>query len=194
MTGEIEPDSTEVGGEIRWLNPPLREESAEAGLLEIGRETPSGSTSSEIVGTSDGGEMTPSTSSTGSGSILMGSGSSTSMGVSTRVGVSTSMDLSTSTSDSVSTIVLAFCPQRHSAVPKSVDASLRQTLQVSKSVLTSVVHTSAVVKVEWTSEGDLAVLYSVGVPSAEWKLSSDGMFRRETNDAVDGVFSPSDGS
>ena len=111
MTGEIEPDSTEVGGEIRWLNPPLREESAEAGLLEIGRETPSGSTSSEIVGTSDGGEMTPSTSSTGSGLILTGSGSLTSMGVSTRVGVSTSMDLSTSTSGSVSTMVLAFCPQ-----------------------------------------------------------------------------------
>lgn len=50
------------------------------------------------------------------------------------------------------------------------------------------------VKVEWTSEGDLAVLNSVGVPSGEWKLSSDGMFGRETNDAVDGVFSPSDGS
>ena len=194
MTGEIELDSTEVGGEISWLNPPLREERAEVGLLEIGRGISSGPTSSDIVGTSDGGDMTLSVS-TGSGSILTGSGSSTSTGVSTRMGVSTSMDLSISTSsDSVSTIVLAFCPQRHSAVPKSVDASLRQTSQVSKSVLTSVVHTSAVVKVEWTSEGDLAVLNSVGVPSAEWKLSSDGMFGRETNDAVDGVFSPSDGS
>ena len=50
------------------------------------------------------------------------------------------------------------------------------------------------VKVEWTPEGDLAVLYSVGVPLAEWRLSSDGTFGRETNDAVDGVFSPSDGS
>ena len=49
-------------------------------------------------------------------------------------------------------------------------------------------------KVECTSEGDLAVLNSVGVSSAEWKLSSDGMFGRETNDEVDGVFSPSDGS
>lgn len=37
MTGEMEEDSTEVGGEIRWLNPPLRKESVEAGLLELGR-------------------------------------------------------------------------------------------------------------------------------------------------------------
>ena len=50
------------------------------------------------------------------------------------------------------------------------------------------------VKVECTSEGDLAVLNSVGVSSAEWKLSSDGMLGRETNDEVDGVFPPSDGS
>ena len=179
MTGEMEVDSTEVGGEIKWLNPPLREESVVAGLLELGRGISSGFASSEIVGTSDGGEMTLSTSSadSGTGSI---SGSST---------------FSTSTSSSSSsTMVLAFCPQRHSAVPKSVEASLRQISQVSKSVLASVVHSSAVVKVECTSEGDLAVLNSVGVPSAEWKLSSDGMFGRETKDAVDGVFSPSDGS
>ena len=52
------------------------------------------------------------------------------------LGVSTSRDLSIS--DSVSTMVLAFCPQRHSAVPKSVEASLRQTSQVSKFVLASV--------------------------------------------------------
>jgi hypothetical protein len=197
LTGEMEADSTEVDGETRWLNPLLREERVEAGLLELGRGISSGTTSSEIVGTSDGGEMTLSTSSLGSGSTLTGSGSSTSMGISTSPGVSTSMDFSISTSSdsvSVSTILLAFCPQRHSAVPKSVDASLRQTSQVSKSVLTSVAHSSAVVKVELTSEGDLAVLNSVGVPSAEWKLSSDGMFGRETNDAVDGVFSPSDGS
>lgn len=185
MTGEMEVDSTEVGGEIRSLSPPPREESVEAGLLELGRGISSGSTSSEMVGTSDGGEITLSTSSagSGSGSILTGSGSST------------SMLLSTSTSSgSSSTMVLAFCPQRHSAVPKSVEASLRQTSQVPKSVLASVVHNSAVLKLECTSEGDLAVLNSVGVPSTEWKLSSDGMFGRETNDAVDGVFSPSDGS
>ena len=185
MTGEMEVDSTDVGGEIKWLNPPLREESVVAGLLEGGRGISSGLASSEIVGTSDGGEITLPTSSSGSGtgSILTGSGSSTSMAFST----------STSSSSS-STIVLAFCPQRHSAVPKSVEASLRQISQVSKSVLASVVHSSAVVKVECTSEGDLAVLNSVGVPSTEWKLSSDGMFGRETKDAVDGVFSPSDGS
>ena len=181
MTGEMDVDSTEVGGEIRCPNPPLREESVEAGLLELGSGTSSGLTSSEIVGTSDGGEMTLSTST--------GSGSSTSMGVSTSI----SFSISTS-SGSSSVTVLAFCPQRHSAVPKSVEASLRQTSQVSKSVLASVVHTSAVVKVECTSEGDLAVLNSVGVPSAEWKLSSDGMFGRETNEAVDSVFSPSEGS
>lgn len=224
--GDMEVDSTEVGGEIRRPNPLPREESVEAGLLEIGRGISSGPTSSEIVGTSDGGEIMLSTSSTGSGgSILVNSGSSTSMGVSTGMGVSTtigvsttmgvstttgvsttmgvststgvttSIDFSTSTpSDSVSTTILVFCPQRHSAVPYSVEASLRQTSQVSKSVLASVAQTSAVLKVEWTSEGDLAVLNSVGVPSAEWKLSSDGMFGRETNDAVDGVFSPSDSS
>jgi hypothetical protein len=187
----MEVDSTEVGGDIRWLNPPLRVESIEAGLLELGRGISSGPTSSEIVGNSDGGEITLSTSSTGSGSnsIPTGAGSSTS------IDVSTSTDLSTSTSsDSVSTIDLAFCPHRHSAVPKSVEVSLRQTSQVSKSVLSWVVQTSAVLKVECTSEGDLAVLNSVGVPSAESRLSSDGMFGRETNDAVDGVFSPSDGS
>jgi hypothetical protein len=156
ITGEMEVDSTEVGGEIRSRNPPLKTESAEAGLLELGRGISSGLTSSEIVGTSDGGEITLSTS-TGSGS-----GSSTSMDV------SSSMDLSTSaSSSSVSTTVLAFCPQRHSAVPYSVETSLRQTSQVSKSVLVSVVQTSAVVKAECTSEGDLAVLNSVGVPSAE---------------------------
>lgn len=120
MTGEIEVDSTEAGGEIRWLNPPLRAESVEVGLLELGRGTSSGPTSSEIVGTSDGGDMTLSTSSTGAGSTTTDSVSS--------VGVSTSIVLSTSTSsdstssdstssDSVSTMVLAFCPQRHSAVP-----------------------------------------------------------------------------
>ena len=141
MTGEMELDSTEVGGEIRLPNPPLREGSAEAGLLEIGRGISLGPASLEIIGTSDGGEMTLSTSSNGSGLILTGSGSSALTGDSTRIGVSTLMDLSVSTSDSVSTTVLAFCPQRHSAVPKSIDASLRQTLQVSKSVLTSVVHT-----------------------------------------------------
>jgi len=191
MTGEMEVDSTEVGGEIKCPSPPLREESVDAGLLELGRGIASGSTSSEMVGTSDGGEMTLPTSSTGSGSgsTLPGSGSSTSISLS----ISASSSTSTS-SGSSSTILLAFCPQRHSAVPKSVEASLRQTSQVSKSVLASVVHSSAVVKVECTSEGDLAVLNSVGVPSAEWKLSSDGMFGRETNDAVDGVFSPSDGS
>lgn len=207
MTGEMEVDSTEVGGEIRCPNPPLREERVEAGLLELGRGTSSGLTSSEIVGTSDGGEMTLPTSSngSGSGSVLTGSGSSTSTGGSTSAGGSISAGDSTSTafststssdssSDSSSTIVLAFCPQRHSAVPKSVDTSLRQTSQVSKSVLASVVHNSAVLKVECTSEGDRAVLNSVGVPSAEWKLSSEGMFGSETNDAVDGVFSPSDGS
>ena len=162
MTGEMEVDSTEVGGEIKWLNPPLREESVVAGLLELGRGISSGLASSEIVGTSDGGEMTLSTSAgSGSGSILTGSGSSTSISFST----STS---SSSSSNSSSTMVMAFCPQRHSAVPKSVEASLRQISQVSKSVLASVVHNSAVVKVECTSEGDLAVLNSVGVPSAEW--------------------------
>lgn len=190
MTGEMEVDSTEVGGEIKWLNPPLREESVVAGLLELGRGISSGLASSEIVGTSVGGEMTLSISSacSGSGSILTGSGSSNS------IAFSTSTSSSSSSSDSSSTIVLAFCPQRHSAVPKSVEASLRQISQVSKSVLASVVHSSAVVNVECTSEGDLAVLNSVGVPSAEWKLSSDGMFGRETKEAVDGVFSPSDGS
>ena len=139
MTGEIEVDSTEVGGEIKSLNPPPREESVEAGLLELGRGISSGSSSSEIVGTSDGGEITLSTSSAGSGlgSTLTGSGSS----------ISTVLSTSTS-SGSSSTTVLAFCPQRHSAVPKSVEASLRQISQVSKSVLASVVHNSAVVKVE----------------------------------------------
>ena len=203
-TGEMEVDSTEFGGEISCPNPPLRAESVETGLLELGSGTSSGLTSSEIVGSSDGVDMTLSTSAgSGSGSIT-DSDSSTSLGGS----LGGSMDLSTSTSsdssdssssgssssDSSSTIVLAFSPQRHSAVPKSVETSLRQTSQVSNSVLVSVVHTSAVLKVECTSEGDLAVLNSVGVPSAEWKLSSDGMFGRETNDAVDGVFSPSDGS
>ena len=57
MTGEIEDDSTEVGGEMRWPNPPPREESVELGLLGVGRGTPSGPASSDIVGTSDGGEM-----------------------------------------------------------------------------------------------------------------------------------------
>ena len=114
ITGEMDVDSTEVGGEIRWPNPPLREESVEVGLFELGRGISSGKTSSDIVGTSDGGEITLSTSATfsSSGSILTGSGSSTS------TGVSTSRDLSTSSSsNSVSTIALAFCPQRHSAVP-----------------------------------------------------------------------------
>lgn len=139
ITGEMEVDSTEVGGEIRCPNPPLREESVEAGLLELGRGISSGLTSSDIVGNSDGGDMTLSTSSagSGSGSIPTDSGSSTSTGDSTSIDDSTSMDgsasmgdstlidLSTSTSsNSSSTIVLAFCPQRHSAVPKSVEASL----------------------------------------------------------------------
>lgn len=179
-TGDIEVDSTVVGGEISGPNP-LRAESDEVGLLvEVGRGTPSGPTSSEIVGSSEGGEMKLPT------SIDSDSGSGSSLGV------STSRDLSIS--DSVSKMVLAFCPQRHSAVPKSVEASLRQTSQVSKFVLASVVHTSAVPKVECTTEGDLAVLNSVGALSEERKLSSDGMFGRETKDAVDGVFSPSDGS
>ena len=250
VTGEMELDPTEIGGEIRCPNPPLREESVEAGLFELGSGTSSGLTSSEIVGTSDGGDMTLSISTgSGSGSIIIGSGSSTSLDSSidfstsgSSISLDSSIDSSTATSSisldgsidpsittssvtldgsidpsittsspsisldgsmdsstsssssSSSTMVLAFCPQRHSAVPKSVEASLRQTSQVSKSVLASVVHSSAVLKVECTSEGDLAVLNSVGVPSAEWKLSSDGMFGRETNDAVDGVFSPSDGS
>ena len=172
MTGEIEVDSTEVGGEIRSLSPPLRKESVEAGLLELGSGTSSGLTSSEIVGTSDGGDMTLSTS-TGSGSSsITDSDSSTSLGGSIVLSTSTSSDSSSSSSsdsssDSSSTTVLALCPQRHSAVPKSVEASLRQTSQVSNSVLVSVVHTSAVLKAECTSEGDLAVLNSVGVPSAE---------------------------
>lgn len=191
ITGEMEVDSTEVGGEIKPPSPPLRAESVDAGLLELGRGISSGLTSSDIVDSSDGGEITLSTSSTGSGSssILTDSDSSVSVGGSNSAAFSTS-----TSSGSSSTIVLAFCPQRHSAVPKSVEASLRQTSQVSKSVLASVAHNSAVLKVECTSEGDLAVLNSVGAPSAEWKLSSDGMFGRETNDAVDGVFSPSDGS
>ena len=88
ITGEMEVDSTEVGGETRWPTPP-REDNVEIGLLELGRGISSGTTSSEIVGTSDGGEMTLSASSTGSGSILTGSGSSTSMDVSTSMGVST---------------------------------------------------------------------------------------------------------
>lgn len=205
MTGEMEVDSTEVGGEIRCPNPPLREESVEVGLLDLGRGTSSGLTSSEIVGTSDGGEITLSTSSTGSGSgsILTDSASSASVDGSNSMAFSTSTSSGstsdstssdTSSSSSSSTMVLAFCPQRHSAVPKSVEASLRQTSQVSNSVLASVAHNSAVLKAECTSEGDRAVLNSVGVSSTEWKLSSDGMFGRETNDAVDGVFSPSDGS
>ena len=228
ITGEIEVDSTEVGGEIRCPNPPLKEESVETGLLELGSGTSSGLTSSEIVGISDGGDMTlPTSAGSGSSSITTESDSSASLGGSIDLSTSISSDLSsriasdsssvissgslstissgssstissdsssTVSSDSSSTIVLSLSPQRHSAVPKSVEASLRQTSQVSKSVLVSVVHTSAVLKAECTSEGDLAVLNSVGVPSAEWKLSSDGMFGRETNDAVDGVFSPSDGS
>ena len=112
MAGEIEVDSTEAGGEIRWPSPPLRAESVEVGLLELGRGISSGPTSSEIVGTRspDGGDMTLSTSSTGAGSTPTDSDSS--------VGIPTSIVLSTSTSsDSVSTMVLAFCPQRHSAVP-----------------------------------------------------------------------------
>lgn len=101
ITGEMEVDSTEVGGEIRWPNPPLKVESVEVGLLESGSGISSGPTSSEIVGTSVGGEITLSTSSTGSGSGC---------------GVSTSVDFSTS-SDSVITTDLAFCPHLHSAVP-----------------------------------------------------------------------------
>lgn len=228
ITGEIEVDSTEVGGEIRCPNPPLKEESVETGLLELGSGTSSGLTSSEIVGISDGGDMTlPTSTGSGSSSITTDSDSSASLGGSIDLSTSISSDFSSritsdsssvissgslSTissgsssiitsdssssvpSDSSSTIVLSLSPQRHSAVPKSVEVSLRQTSQVSKSVLVSVVHTSAVLKAECDSEGDLAVLNSVGVPSAEWKLSSDGMFGRETNDAVDGVFSPSDGS
>ena len=51
-----------------------------------------------------------------------------------------------------------------------------------------------IVETEAEEAEDLAVLYSVGVPSAEWKLCSDGKFERGTNGAVDDVFSPSDSS
>ena len=44
MTGDIEVDSAEVGGEIRWPNPPLREESVEVGLFVPGRGVSSGPT------------------------------------------------------------------------------------------------------------------------------------------------------
>lgn len=113
MTGEIEVvDSTEVGGEIRSLNPPLNEESVEAGLLELGSGISSGLTSSEIVGSSDGGDMTLSTS--------IGSGSGSTSGSGSSISLDGSKDSSTSNSSvssSSSVIVLAFCPQRHSAVP-----------------------------------------------------------------------------
>ena len=51
-----------------------------------------------------------------------------------------------------------------------------------------------IVETEAQEAEDLAVLYSVGVPSAEWKLGSDGIFGRGTNGAVNGIFSPSDSS
>ena len=80
-TGDIGVDSTVVGGEISGPNP-LRAESDEVGLLvEVGRGTPSGPTSSEIVGSSEGGEMKPPT------SVGSGSGSGSSLGVSTSASV-----------------------------------------------------------------------------------------------------------
>ena len=50
MTGEMELDSTEVGGKIRSPNPPLREESAEAGPLKIGPDGTSRRSGSRPVG------------------------------------------------------------------------------------------------------------------------------------------------
>ncbi len=99
MTGEIEVDSTEVGGKIKIPNPPLREESVEAGLLELGRGI-SSVTLSEIVCTFVGGEMTL-------GSILTDSSSSTALGGSNSIALSTSA----SSGSSSSTTVLTFCPQ-----------------------------------------------------------------------------------
>jgi len=123
ITGEIEVDSTVVGGEIKSLNPPPREDSVEAGLLELGSGISSGLASSDIVGISDGGDITLSTSTgSGSGSIITGSGSSISLGgeIDTSTSDSSTFDSSTSdsstsdsstsdssTSDSSSTMVLA---------------------------------------------------------------------------------------
>ena len=98
-TGEMDVDSTDVGGEMRCPKLPLREESVEVGLFELGSGTSRGSTSSEIVGTSDGGDITLSTSGSGSGSIT-GSGSSSSVGVSMGSSTSTSSGPSSSSSPS----------------------------------------------------------------------------------------------
>ena len=54
MAGEMEEDSTDVGGEISCPKLPLREESVEVGLLELRSGMSRGPASSEIVGTSDG--------------------------------------------------------------------------------------------------------------------------------------------
>ena len=48
MTRKMEVNSTEVGGEIKWLNSLLREESIVAVLLELGRGISSGLASSEV--------------------------------------------------------------------------------------------------------------------------------------------------